>query len=182
MEPIDANDIWTIGHSTRAVDELIDLLRDARIELVADVRRFPGSRRNPQYRTAELAASLAAAGLGYRHFVDLGGRRAARADSPNTAWRNESFRGYADYMATPAYRVAFDGLASLARTRRVALMCAEALWWRCHRSMLADEFTLRGWQVHHILGARELAAHAFRVPAWLIDGHVAYDGGQGRLV
>lgn len=174
--------IWTIGHSTRTLEEFIALLAESRIELVADVRRFPGSRRHPQFHSATLAAALAAAGLGYRHFVALGGRRRPRADSPNAVWRNAAFRGYADYMATAEFRAAFTELAALARTQRCALMCAELLWWRCHRSMLADDFVLHGWQVVHILGPGQTAAHAFREPARLVGEAPLYDAGQPRLL
>ncbi len=122
--------IWTVGHSTRTAAELIDLLAAHGIEVVADVRRFPGSRRHPQFGRERLAVALRAAGIDYRHLGDLGGRRPVRPDSPNTAWREPGFRGYADHMETPAWRAAIAALQELARGRRTAILCAEAVWWR----------------------------------------------------
>lgn len=182
MNPTPPATIWTLGHSTRPLAEFIALLAEARIELVADVRRFPGSRRYPHYGGEALAASLAAAGIGYRHFVALGGRRRPRAESPNAVWRNPAFRGYADYMATAEFRAAFSELAALASAQRCAVMCAELLWWRCHRSLLADDFALHGWQVVHILGPGQTAPHAFREPARLVGDAPLYDAGQPRLL
>ena len=173
--------IWTIGHSTWTIPEFIGLLKENRIALVADVRRFPGSRRNPQFHTDALAVSLQAAGIGYRHFVALGGRRQPLADSPNAVWRNPGFRGYADHMATAEFRSALAALAALADTRRCAIMCAELLWWRCHRSMIADDLQLHDWQVTHIMGPGKTAPHALREPAQLIDGAPVY-GLQPRLL
>jgi uncharacterized protein (DUF488 family) len=174
--------IWTIGHSTHPLEVLIGLLRAQRIELVADVRRFPGSRRHPQFGADAFAASLAEAGIGYRHFAALGGRRAPHADSPNRVWRNAAFRGYADHMASAEYRTAFAALEALAREQRCALLCAELLWWRCHRSLIADDLVLHGWRVLHILAAGDPAAHAFREPARLVDGVPVYGNGQTSLL
>lgn len=172
--------LWTIGHSTDTIDAFVQRLHAHAIELVADVRRFPGSRRHPQFGPT-LPAALAEAGIGYRHFEALGGRRRPLPDSRNGVWRSEAFRGYADHMASAAYRDAFAALATLASERRCAVLCAERLWWQCHRSMLADDFTLHGWQVEHILGADTTAPHAFREPAWL-DGDVpVYGEAQARL-
>ena len=142
--------LWTIGHSTRSLDEFLALLRAHGITHVADVRRFPGSRKYPHFGSETLAAALASAGIGYTHMPELGGRRAPRPDSPHTAWRNASFRGYADYMDTPEFADAVTRLADVAGRERVAIMCAEAVWWRCHRSMIADWFTANGWRVMHI--------------------------------
>jgi len=175
-----AGTIWTIGHSTQPLAEFIAKLEAQRIQVVADVRRFPGSRRHPQFGSDALRASLAEAGVDYRHLVALGGRRRPRPDSPNTAWRNEAFRGYADHLADVDYRAAFDVLCALARERRCAMMCAETLWWRCHRSLIADDFALRGWTVSHILGDGTVE-HAFRVEARLVDGVPRYADDQGRL-
>ena len=172
--------IWTIGHSTRSLADFVARLEAQRIELVADVRRFPGSRRHPQFGMDALRAGLADAGIAYRHFVALGGRRRPRPDSPNTVWRNEAFRGYADHLGDPDYRAAFDELCALACERRCALMCAESLWWRCHRSLIADDFVLHGWTVLHILGAG-VEPHAFREPARLVDGVPCYGAGQTAL-
>src|SRR5690349_10050125 len=126
--------IWTIGHSTRSLDEFVSLLAGESIELVADVRRFPASRRHPQFNKESLAASLSKASVGYVHFAELGGRRHERTPgSPNTAWRVESFNAYADYLATPEFETALAALEARAESRRTAIMCAEALPWRCHR-------------------------------------------------
>src|SRR4051794_40103309 len=131
-------EIWTIGHSTRSIEEFIGLLQANQIQTLVDVLRFPGSRRHPQFGQAQLSAALARVDIEYWHFPELGGRRTARSDSPNTAWRNAAFRGYADYMSTGAFPAAIDRLLRLAETRRTAILCAEALWWQCHRSLIAD--------------------------------------------
>lgn len=172
--------IWTIGHSTQPLADFIAKLEKHAIDLVADVRRFPGSRRHPQFGSEALRAGLADVGIGYAHFVALGGRRKPQSGSPNTGWRNAAFHGYADHLADADYRDAFDRLCSLARGRRCALMCAEALWWRCHRSLIADDLALRGWGVSHILGDT-VVPHAFRVPARLVDGVPRYGDGQPGL-
>ncbi|MEP7044630.1 MAG: DUF488 domain-containing protein [Dokdonella sp.] len=174
--------LWTIGHSTRPLQEFIALLREQRIEHLFDVRRFPGSRRHPQYGRDALAAALTQVGVAYTHVEALGGRRRPRADSPNAVWRTQGFRGYADYMATAEFRAAADALMQGAAARRSVVMCAELLWWQCHRSLLADDLVLHGWQVVHILAAGKLAAHAFREPARLVDGAPRYDGGQASLL
>ena len=174
--------LWTIGHSTHPVDAFIGLLVANGLARLVDVRRFPGSRRNPQYHTEALAASLAASGIDYRHEPELGGRRRALPDSRNTVWRNPAFRGYADHMASDGFRRAFDALQTLAARDNTAIMCAELLWWRCHRSMIADDLVLHGWTVRHILGPDQVVAHAFREPAHLVDGVPVYDGGQPPLL
>ena len=174
--------LWTIGHSTRDAPTFIDLLREYRTGMLVDVRRFPGSRRNPQFRTDALAASVQAAGIEYRHLVALGGRRRPGADSRNAVWRNAAFRGYADYMASAEFHEAFVELTGLALERRCAIMCAELLWWRCHRSMIADDMVLHGWRVIHIMDAGKVAERAFREPAHLVDDAPVYDGGQSSLL
>lgn len=181
--PVDASPrIWTIGHSTRSISDFIDLLREHAIEGLFDVRRFPGSRRHPQFGSDAVAASLAAAHIDYRHVEALGGRRKPRADSPNAVWRTEGFRGYADYMASPPFRVALDDLTRSAADARSALMCAELLWWQCHRSLIADNLVLHGWDVVHIVGPGKTTAHTFREPARLVDDVPVYDGGQASLL
>ncbi len=143
--------IHTIGHSTRAAEVFLALLAAHAIECVVDVRRWPASRRYPHFARAALAASLAAAGVAYVWRQDLGGYRTPAPDSPNTAWRVAAFRAYADFMLTPAFEGAMAELEPLAERRRSALLCAEAVPWRCHRQLLADAFTVRGWRVRHIL-------------------------------
>lgn len=151
--------ILTIGHSARPLEEFIALLRAHDVTHLVDVRRFPHSRYNPQYNTETLPAALRAVGIGYTWLEALGGRRRARPDSVNTGWRNSSFRGYADYMRTPEFAAALDALIELAATARVALMCAEAVPWRCHRSLIADALMVRGFRVEDIIGAGEARAH-----------------------
>jgi uncharacterized protein (DUF488 family) len=166
--------LWTIGHSTHPVDELLDILSEHGITRIADVRRFPGSRAHPQFNPDALRASLAERKIAYNPMPQLGGRRNPRPDSPHIAWRNESFRGYADYMDTPEFAAAAEGLAALARTDRVAVMCAEGVWWRCHRSMIADYFKANGWTVMHILGRGEAKEHPYTSVAKLADGKLTY--------
>jgi uncharacterized protein (DUF488 family) len=146
--------IHTIGHSTRAIPDFIALLRREGVRHVADVRTFPGSRRHPQFGREALAAALAEAGIAYSHHPALGGRRRPRPDSPNGAWRNEGFRGYADHMASEEFHEALDALVALASHEPVAIMCAEAVPWRCHRNLIADALVVRGVEVRHILDAR----------------------------
>jgi len=161
--------IWTIGHSTRTLDELIGLLRENGIERLADIRRYPGSRRYPHFSRESLAASLP---IEYVHMPELGGRRKPRPDSPNAGWRNEQFRAYADYMATPEFQNALDRL--LESPRVTAIMCAEAVPWRCHRNLVADELTRRGHEVLHILGPGSTQKHVLNPMARVVDGHLEY--------
>src|SRR5438132_10641577 len=161
--------IYTIGHSTRTLDELISLLREHRIERLADIRRYPGSRRYPHFSKESLAQSLP---INYVHLPELGGRRKALPDSPNTAWRNEQFRGYADFMSTREFAAALDAL--LTSDLRTAIMCAEAVPWRCHRNLVADELTRRGHEVVHILGPGSSQKHVMN-PMALVEGdHLVY--------
>src|SRR5438034_4590569 len=143
--------IWTIGHSTRPLAEFIGLLRENAVTALADVRQFPGSRRYPHFGQEKLAASLAAGQIEYQHFPELGGRRKALPDSPNTAWRHEAFRGYADYMMTEPFRHGIERLARLGAQKRTAIMCAEAVWWKCHRGLISDFLKAHGCDVVHIL-------------------------------
>jgi uncharacterized protein (DUF488 family) len=142
--------LYTIGHSTRPIDELIGLLRDDRVQTLVDVRTVPGSRRNPQYGREALASSLGEHGIEYRHEPALGGFRRPLPDSPNAGWDNAAFRGYADYMATPEFASALDRLQGVARRRVTCIMCAEAQWWRCHRRLISDALVVRGWRVLHL--------------------------------
>jgi len=166
--------VWTIGHSTRPIEEFLGLLAEYRIEGIADVRSFPGSRKYPQYGREALAATLAAHALGYHWLQALGGRRHVAPDSPNTAWRNASFRGYADYMASDGFTQGLDQFLALASQSRTALMCAEAVWWRCHRSMIADALCVRGVKVMHILDGKHATLHPMTSPARIVDGHLTY--------
>ena len=146
--------IFTIGHSTRPLEDFIALLRNAGADHLVDVRRFPHSRRQTQFNIETLPAALAEHGIGYTHMESLGGRRKARADgkpSPHTLWREDGFRNYADYAETPEFRTAFDELKQIAQTRRAAIMCAEAVWWRCHRRIITDYLLAAGMEVKHIL-------------------------------
>ena len=147
--------IWTIGHSTRTIEEFIDILQANQIEILVDVRHFPGSRKFPHFGKVALHDALVAAGIRYEHLVELGGRRPVHRDSHNVAWRNASFRGYADYMETQPFRDGVDRLLEIARAGRTAIMCSEAVWWRCHRSMIADYLKAMGVHVFHILGTKQ---------------------------
>jgi uncharacterized protein (DUF488 family) len=173
---MDQLQIWTVGHSTRSGAEFIELLQSSNIATLADVRTFPGSRRYPQFNREELAASLNAAGVEYVHMPNLGGRRRARKDSTNIAWRNEQFRGYADYMETNEFREAIDELLQLAGTRPTAVMCAEAVWWRCHRSLISDYLKANGVLVTHILGKDKVEIHPYTSAAAIVDGELSYKG------
>jgi hypothetical protein len=161
--------VCTIGHSNRPIGEFIDLLRLNAIECVLDIRTVPKSRHNPQFNRDALPESLAAAHIGYRHLPGLGGLRHARPDSPNQGWRNASFRGYADYMQTPEFAENVDAVAELAHTTRCVLMCAEAVPWRCHRSMVADALIVRGLRVEDIIGPQKRKPHKI-TPFARVDG------------
>ncbi len=150
------------------------MLAEYHIEAIADVRSFPGSRKYPQYGKDALAQTLSEHGVGYQWFQILGGRRRGMPDSPNTVWRNASFRAYADYMATPPFAQGLDELLPLASRSRTALMCSEAVWWRCHRSMIADALCVRGIEVVHILDAKHTAPHPMTAPARVVQGRVSY--------
>lgn len=166
--------LWTVGHSTHPLGELLDILHAHGITRIADVRRFPGSRANPQFNPGQLERGLAESGIGYTAMPALGGRRKPLAGSRHAAWRNESFRGYADYMDTPEFAGAAEELAALAREDRVAAMCAEGVWWRCHRSMIADYFKANGWEVLHILGAGDAKEHPYTAVAKVVNGALTY--------
>lgn len=173
--------IWTIGHSTLPIESFLEALTANAIALLVDVRRFPGSRRHPQFSREALAQSLASSGIDYAHDGALGGRRRPRADSHNTAWRNDSFRGYADYMETPAFSHAIDSLLQEAATRPAAIMCAEMLWWQCHRGLIADSLKARGHEVMHIGPGGKTEPHPFTSAARIIDGRLSYQGLLGHV-
>lgn len=169
--------VCTIGHSTRTIEEFIGALQAHGIKLVADVRLLPGSKRNPQFNRETLGKSLAAGGIGYEHFTELGGRRKPRQDSRNTAWRNDAFRGYADHMETPEFVAGIARLEEATERRgAAAIMCAEAVWWKCHRSLIADYLKAQGAEVIHILNANEAEPHPFTSAAKIVDGKLDYSG------
>ena len=189
MEPneyreADAGTLWTIGHSDRGWGVFVAMLVEARIELLVDVRRFAGSRRYPQFFGETMAAALPPEGVEYLPMPELGGRRKPRQDTRNTAWRNDGFRGYADYMETDPWQEARSRLAGLARGRRTAIMCAEALWWQCHRGLVADDFKARGWEVIHLVAPGRAESHPYTGAARIIDGRLDYSSpvpSQGAL-
>jgi uncharacterized protein (DUF488 family) len=187
--------IWTIGHSTRTIDEFISLLNANEINVLIDVRAWPASRRYPQFNKDALTQSLNARGIGYEHLPELGGKRKTKPDSRNTAWRNASFRGYADYMETEQFQNGIERLLNLAGQGaaasaaaelncdhceavtpwRTAIMCAEAVWWRCHRSLIADYLKAGRVDVLHILGANKVEPHPYTPAARIVNGELSYE-------
>ena len=168
------NKIWTIGHSTHPLDELVEMLKSFQIEMVADVRSYPGSRKFPQFNKESLMVSLPENGIEYVHIKNLGGRRKENPDSKHTVWRNAAFRGYADYMDTEEFKDGVQELIQLAQQKRVAYMCSEAVWWRCHRSMISDYLKANGWTVMHIMGVDKADEHPYTAPAEIVDGELTY--------
>jgi len=161
--------VLTIGHSDRPIEQFLGLLTANEVACVLDIRTVPRSRHNPQFNRDALPESLSAAGIGYRHIAGLGGLRRTRPDSPNTGWRNASFRGYADYMQTDEFADNVELVVELSRTMRCALMCAEAVPWRCHRSLVADALLVRGIPVEHIMDAKKRKPHTL-TPFARVDG------------
>lgn len=172
------NRIWTVGHSNHSIEEFLGILKAHGIEAVLDVRRFPASRKWPHFNAERLAESLPASGIEYAGEPELGGRRKAKPGSPHTAWRVEAFRGYADFMDTPEFAEGLERAMALGRERRSALMCAEALPWRCHRSLIADALFAREWEVFEILSEREARPHELPDFARLEGARVIYDRGK----
>ena len=168
--------VWTIGHSTLAIEDFLRLLQTSEIRVLADVRSFPGSRRYPQFNKDHLQSSVAANQIEYVHLPELGGRRRARPDSINMSWRNESFRGYADYMETHGFELGMSKLLDLAAQRRTAIMCAESLWWRCHRSLISDYLKVKGIEVVHIIAGGKSEPHPYTSAARIVDGELSYRG------
>ena len=169
--------IWTIGHSSRTSRELIETLEAYGVDLLADVRRFPNSRNNAQFNQTAFATELLKAGIDYAHFPDLGGRRRPRTDSHNTAWKNTSFRGYADYMETVEFEQGIGRLIEAAHRRHVAVMCAEALWWRCHRRLISDYLVSVGVEVVHIMTTSDSRPHPLSGAARIVEGKLSYATG-----
>ena len=166
--------IWTIGHSNRSIEDFLALLQTHHIQALADVRRFPGSRRHPQFGQEQISASLAQSEISYVHFPELGGRRPVRPASPNSNWRNAAFRGYADYMQTAEFRSGIERLLALAGRQQTAIMCAEALWWQCHRALISDFLKVRSTTVIHILGPKKTQEHPFTSAARIVNSTLSY--------
>lgn len=167
--------IYTIGHSTHPIEEFIGILQTYAIRQLVDVRSIPRSRTNPQFNKDVIGQSLADVNILYHHLDALGGLRHSRKDSPNMGWRNASFRGYADYMLTPAFHTGLEQLISLASTQSTAIMCAEAVPWRCHRSLIADALTIRNVQVYDIFSRTQAKPHKLNPMAQLRDGQLYYE-------
>lgn len=166
--------IWTIGHSTHSFEEFLSLLRKFEIRQLADVRSFPGSRHYPQFNSEVLSDTLKANQIKYLHIRELGGRRKVKPDSLNVAWRNLSFRAYADYMETLEFAAGIEKLTTWASEARTVYMCSEAVWWRCHRSMISDYLKSQGWTVWHILGDAPAKEHPYTAPAQVREGKLSY--------
>lgn len=166
--------VFTVGHSTHALDDFIGLLRAHGIERLVDVRTIPRSRHNPQFNADTLGPALRNRRIGYRHMKALGGLRHARADSANAGWRNDAFRGFADYMQTPGFDTALERLVALAGEKRTAIMCAEAVPWRCHRSLIGDALVARGVEVVDILTPTSSRRHALSPMAVVTGTRVTY--------
>ena len=171
--------LWTIGHSTRPWEGFVSMLVGAGITALVDVRRFAGSRRHPQFSGETMARALPEAGIAYLPVPELGGGRTPRRDSTNIAWRNASFRGYADYMETAPYLESTMRLAQLAHAQPTAVMCAEAMWWQCHRSLIADDFKSRGWEVIHLLAPDRSEVHPYTSAARIVGGRLDYTSVDG---
>ena len=170
----ESHTICTIGHSTRDLDEFIAMLQSFDIETLVDVRSFPGSRKYPQFNKENLEESIPQSGINYLHLLGLGGRRKVNKNSKNTRWQNASFRAYADYMETEDFEKAVTGLEEIAKSSRTAIMCSEAVWWRCHRSMISDYLKAKGWTVLHIMGLNKSEEHPYTQPAQVVGKDVFY--------
>ena len=168
--------IWTVGHSTRSAEEFNQILNVHEIAVLVDVRSFAGSRRYPQFNKEQLRLSLAAAAIRYHHSAALGGRRQPSATSKNLAWKNASFRAYADHLDSDEFKQGIRELLKLALKERTAMMCAEALWWRCHRSLIADYLKSLGWEVLHIQSEKQAQPHPYTSAARIVEGRLSYEG------
>jgi len=171
---LDSIEVWTIGHSTRTADAFVGVLKAHGIECVADVRRFPGSRRHPQFGHEELARTLAGHGIDYVWLPELGGRRKADVPPADSAWRHPSFRAYAVHLESEEFAAGLERLLHLGAACRTAMMCSELLWWRCHRALIADVLRFRGFAVTHILSASQRRPHPYTSPARIVDGQLVY--------
>lgn len=166
--------IYTIGHSTRTIEEFMELLFSFDIKILADIRRMPGSRKYPQFDQDQLRKSLEENGIQYVYIEELGGRRKVAPDSKNTTWRNKSFQGYADYMETQSFKRGVTTLEKFALENNTAMMCSEAVWWRCHRSMVSDYLKAKGWEVLHIMALGKITEHPYTAPARVVGDKVFY--------
>lgn len=172
--PLSPGNIWTAGHSTRSVEDFLTIIRSFNIQQIVDVRRYPGSKKYPQYNKDEFRAWLNAAGIEYVHLENLGGRRKPHPDSKNTAWRHTAFRGYADYMETAEFMIAYQQLENIASKMRTAIVCSEAVWWSCHRALISDMLKFRGWTVLHIISAGKAKEHPYTAPASIENEKLNY--------
>jgi uncharacterized protein (DUF488 family) len=167
-------DIWTIGHSTLPMEEFLAMLKSFSIEVLVDIRTYPGSRRYPHFNQENLLLKLPSENIRYEHFIELGGRRKPAKDSSNTAWRHPAFRGYADHMQSIEFLSAVTRLEAIAEKFKTAYMCSEATWWRCHRALLSDFLKARGWNVYHIMAQNKSTPHPFTSPAKIVQGELFY--------
>lgn len=166
--------VWTIGHSTHSFQNFLEILNSFHIELVADIRNYPGSKRFPHFNLESLQNSLPENKIEYCHFKALGGRRKPGPNSKNLGWRVEAFRGYADYMETEEFKTAMAELQNIGLEKRVAYMCSEAVWWSCHRSLVSDYLKFHGWSVFHIMDIGKTMEHPYTKPAKIIGNELAY--------
>jgi uncharacterized protein (DUF488 family) len=174
MKDNSSNSIWTIGHSTRSIQEIEQILKSFSIEVLVDVRSYPGSNRYPHFNKENLEVYFPNKNIEYIHLKDLGGRRKTNPSSKNTLWRHPSFRAYADYMETDDFKEGIRVLERIALERRAAYMCSEAVWWKCHRSMISDYLKSIGWSVSHIMSTEKETAHRYTAPAQIINGELCY--------
>ncbi|HUR12205.1 MAG TPA: DUF488 domain-containing protein [Flavitalea sp.] len=170
----DSKTIWTIGHSTRTQEEFIQLLKNAGIKNLADVRTYPGSKRFPHFNSEVLQNALAGEGIHYFHYKDLGGRKKPRPGSANTAWRSEAFQGYADHMETAEFMISIQKLEEMATIENTVYMCSEAVWWRCHRALISDYLKVRNWHVFHIMEGGKITEHPYTSAATVVQGNLFY--------
>jgi uncharacterized protein (DUF488 family) len=166
--------IWTIGHSTRSLEDFISILRSLDIHVLIDIRTFPGSRRYPHFNKETLSKSLNENHIEYIHMLALGGRRKPLPDSINTSWRHSSFRGYADHMQSDEFKDAINEVQQIAEKKRLVYMCSEAMWWKCHRSLVSDYLKVKGWNVQHIIDVNKSSEHPYTSPAKPVQGELFY--------
>ena len=181
MKEVTKNIIYTIGHSTHSLEEFLAMLQSFDIKILADIRSLPGSRKFPQFNQEDLKISMPASGIAYIHLPNLGGRRKVKKDTKNTRWNNPSFRAYADYMETENFKNAVVTLEELALKQNTAMMCSEAVWWRCHRSMVSDYLKAKGWEVLHIMAIGKFQEHKYTSPAIIIGENVIYSDEKSEL-